>query len=55
MRQQEKRILDKIIGDGYYDSRIRPNGINVSKDSGTVYFIFLPFVLESVLLLGARH
>ncbi|KAJ6225913.1 hypothetical protein RDWZM_004458 [Blomia tropicalis] len=28
LRQVEKRILDDIIGEGKYDSRIRPSGIN---------------------------
>ncbi|CAG2117450.1 unnamed protein product [Medioppia subpectinata] len=29
-RAIEKRILDSIIGDGRYDSRIRPSGANAS-------------------------
>ena len=33
IRAIEKRILDSIIGDGRYDSRIRPFGAN---SSGTV-------------------
>jgi len=33
MRQIEKNILDKIIGQGY-DSRIRPSGANATRDSG---------------------
>ena len=29
-RQIEKKILDSIIGDSSYDSRIRPSGVNGS-------------------------
>ena len=30
----EKKILDSIIGDSTYDSRIRPSGLNVSTSDG---------------------
>ena len=34
LRQVEKRILDDIIGEGRYDSRIRPSGINGTQGKG---------------------
>ena len=34
LRLLEKKILDQIIGEGHYDSRIRPSGDNATKDSG---------------------
>lgn len=34
MRQAEKRILDKIIGEGQYDFRIRPSGVNQTLTKG---------------------
>lgn len=33
-RNTEKRILDSIIGDGKYDSRIRPSG-SILNDTGS--------------------
>ena len=33
-RQAEKKILDKIIGKGVYDPRIRPSGANATFDGG---------------------
>lgn len=27
-REKEKKILDQILGQGKYDARIRPSGIN---------------------------
>lgn len=36
IRAIEKRILDSIIGDGRYDSRIRPSGVNDTKMGGGV-------------------
>ncbi|RWS21792.1 glutamate gated chloride channel GluCl2-like protein, partial [Leptotrombidium deliense] len=33
LRAVEKRILDRIIGDGQYDSRIRPSGMNTTASS----------------------
>ena len=33
-RQIEKKILDDIIGDATYDSRIRPSGVNGSDSEG---------------------
>ena len=44
-RQTEKKILDSIIGEGHYDSRIRPSGnpINKTGDSagemGKIWFL----------------
>jgi glutamate receptor, anionic len=37
-REKEKKILDQILGQGKYDARIRPSGIN-----GTGEFHFLRF------------
>jgi len=33
-RAQEKKILDNIIGDGLYDKRIRPSGVNLTDGKG---------------------
>ena len=43
-REQEKKILDNIIGPGNYDKRIRPAGAN---DTG-MYFSF--FIILYILL-----
>ena len=32
-RQEEKKILDKVMGADIYDARIRPSGINKTGDS----------------------
>ncbi|RWS13513.1 glutamate gated chloride channel GluCl2-like protein, partial [Dinothrombium tinctorium] len=34
LRTIEKKILDSIIGDGRYDNRIRPSGLNASGATG---------------------
>lgn len=41
-RQMEKKILDSIIGDSTYDSRIRPSGLNMSDNDGMYPLIGLP-------------
>jgi hypothetical protein len=35
-REREKVILDKILGPGSYDSRIRPSGINGTGESDKI-------------------
>ena len=37
-REEEKRILDEILGKGVYDNRIRPSGTN---GTGYIYFLLL--------------
>lgn len=32
-REEEKRILDEILGKGVYDNRIRPSGTNGTDDA----------------------
>lgn len=32
-RQTEKKILDSILGESHYDSRIRPSGITLNDTS----------------------
>ena len=43
-REEEKRILDEILGKGVYDNRIRPSGTN-----GTGQNIFLKVNLQSYI------
>ena len=35
-REEEKRILDEILGKGVYDNRIRPSGTN-GTGNGTIH------------------
>lgn len=47
----EKKILDGIIGQGKYDSRIRPSGANSTNDAGQLslhLFMTLPLTLKSL-------
>ncbi|CAG0883008.1 unnamed protein product, partial [Cyprideis torosa] len=39
LREQEKKILDTILGKGIYDNRIRPSGENGTVNSQTVVFV----------------
>ena len=56
-RQTEKKILDSIIGEGHYDSRIRPSGVALNKsenagdDVGKIHFFLLIFVITRKLTL----
>ena len=39
-REEEKKILDSVLGPSVYDKRIRPSGINsTGKYTGSVYHI----------------
>lgn len=53
-RQIEKQILDGIIGDGRYDSRIRPLGINTTGNIGECWrpasILSLILALENLFL-----
>lgn len=35
-REKEKKVLDQILGQGKYDARIRPSGINGTGESENV-------------------
>lgn len=43
-REKEKKILDQILGQGKYDARIRPSGIN---GTGKLIVIFFKYSLYS--------
>lgn len=36
-REKEKKILDQILGQGKYDARIRPSGINGTGELSLVF------------------
>ena len=36
-REEEKRILDEILGKGVYDNRIRPSGTNGTGKEETLF------------------
>ena len=40
-REKEKEILDSIIGEGRYDRRIRPSGVNNTEGKGKTCPIFI--------------
>ena len=37
-REEEKRILDEILGKGVYDNRIRPSGTNGTGKEETLFY-----------------
>ncbi|XP_063928160.1 glutamate-gated chloride channel isoform X2 [Zophobas morio] len=47
-REKEKEVLDQILGQGMYDARIRPSGVNgtVGRDGPTV--VYINFFLRSI-------
>ncbi|XP_054155655.1 glutamate-gated chloride channel-like [Oppia nitens] len=47
-RAIEKRILDSIIGDGRYDSRIRPSGVNASQGQDGPALVSINIYVRSI-------
>ncbi|XP_065211330.1 glutamate-gated chloride channel isoform X1 [Planococcus citri] len=38
-REKEKEVLDKILGQGSYDARIRPSGVNGTEDGPCIVYV----------------
>jgi hypothetical protein len=55
IRAIEKRILDSIIGDGRYDSRIRPLGVNNTGTVGKSMNKFMSLSTKFVIFLSYPH
>ena len=49
-REEEKRILDSILGRDVYDNRIRPSGLN---GTGKALHIFWAFVIGNFLMVSS--
>ena len=54
-RAAEKRILDSIIGQGKYDSRIRPSGVNNTLEKGGYQIATFDFDLGHSFKISVRY
>lgn len=46
-REKEKKVLDQILGQGKYDARIRPSGINGTGKITPLYLLqIMPNLIE---------